>query len=485
MDTHGAEREGSGFFMLTAFLEGNLEEYLRPILQFAVDATRADAGGALLVVDPGGERTAVELLSLRGSPLHPRAELLRQAGEICRAAAAAPESTPLFHGSRSVARAILYQREKVLGLIQMESTRVGAFSAEHTRRLAQLAEDAGMVISRILLRDYAVERGYDISFVGNSPKLLQMEQQIKIAASDPKSPVLIAGERGSGKELAAYAVHYFSKRRNGPFLPVNSAAFADSMLSDELFGHERHSFTGAETSRAGIFKAAEGGTLLFDEIGDMAPAVQASLLRVLDQGELRRIGRDQPIKVDVRVIGATNRDLRKMVAEGTFRADLYDRLNVFRVDVPSLRERRSDIHLLASYFLKKLCVANGRHHRIANVGQCLSCLQIAETACARPEFYDKLSEYSFPGNIRELRNLITRVASGRLDEDLGEEHARLAVADGATPGGETDESLQLDAVVRNHLRKVLERTGNNKSRAARLLGVPLTTLVNKMKKFGV
>jgi len=490
------DRSDSGLFVLTASAEGALEEHLLPMLQWVAQVTGADAGGALLILDLSSGRTAVELLSLQATPLRSRAELLKDCKDICRQAvagsgsAAAGQGLPddngrLFRDTRSVLRAAIFQREHVLGLIQMESARARAFSSGDSQRFAELAEDAGIVVSRMLLREYAAARGFDIALVGNSPKLLEMERQVKVAASDPMSPVLIVGERGSGKELAAHAVHYFSKRSAGPFLPVNSAAFSDTLLSDELFGHERHSFTGAETSRAGIFKAAEGGTLFFDEIGDMAPAVQASLLRVLDQGELRRIGRDKPLKVDVRIIGATNRDLGKMVAEGSFRADVYDRLNVFRVEVPALRERKDDIHILASYFLKKVCVANGRHHKVGHIDHCLSCLSMAGAACARSDFYDTLNEYNFPGNVRELRNLITRIAAGILDEDLGAEHARLAMELGAGGALKAAEDVHLDAVLRNHIAKVLRLTGNNKSHAARLLGLPLTTLINKMKKLGL
>ncbi len=481
-------------FLSSPPADGDVEEYLRPILQCAAQVTGADGGGALLLFDPSSGRTSVGLLPLQATPLRSRAELLKDCKDICRQAtagggsAASGQGSPddngmLFRDSRSVLRAAIFERDHVLGMIQMESARPRAFSQGHSQRFAELAEDAGIVVSRMLLRENAAARGFDISLVGNSAKLLDMERQIKVAASDPRSPVLILGERGSGKELAAHAVHYFSSRTAGPFIPVNSAAFADTLLSDELFGHEKHSFTGAETSRAGIFKAAEGGTIFFDEIGDMPPPVQASLLRVLDQGELRRIGRDKPLKVDVRIIGATNRDLRKMVADGSFRADLYDRLNVFRIDVPSLRDRKDDIPLLASYFLKKLCVANGRHHKISNIDHCLTCLHMAGAACASSDFYHQLNEYSFPGNVRELRNVITRIAAGILDEDLGAAHVRLAMDGGG--GSAMDEDVQLEAVLRTHIAKILQLTGNNKSHAARLLGLPLTTLIHKMKNLGL
>jgi two-component system response regulator HydG len=484
-------------FDLGASTDANLDELLRLMLQQAVQETGADAGGALLLFDLSSGQAAVELLSIQSEPLHSRAELLKNCKDMCLQATARGRSgaeerglldgdRKLFGDSRTVLRAPVFQRDHVLGLIQMESVRARGFTTGHSQRFERLARDAGIVISRTLLREYAAARGFDIGLVGSSPKLLQMEQHLKVAASDSASPVLIVGERGSGKELAAHAIHYFSRRRAGPFLPVNSGAFSDSLLSDELFGHERHSFTGADTSRAGIFKAAEGGTLFFDEIGDMGLTVQASLLRVLDQGELRRIGSDKPLKVDVRVIGATNRDLRRMVAEGSFRADVYDRLNVFRVEVPTLRERKEDIPRLASYFLKRFCVTNGRHHKIDNNDQCLSCMNMMGAACARQDFYDALNEYSFPGNVRELRNLITRIAAEILDEDLGAEHVRLGLCEVA--GGrplETPEDVQLEAVLRNHIARVLRLAGNNKSQAARLLGLPLTTLINKMKKLGL
>jgi len=473
-------RGDSDLFVLAAWPETRLDECLRRILQTATEITGADAGAAVLIADPISGRSIVELLPLQSAPMRPRAELLRECKAICDGAAAY-ENGRLFKGDGAVARVPIRLRDDVLGLIQVESARARAFSAADSRRLSMLADDVAVIVSRLLLREYAAEHGFDINLVGGSRRLLEIEEQVHVAASDSRSPVLIVGERGSGKELIAYAVHYFSQRRSGPFVPVNSAAFADTLSADELFGHEKHSFTGAETSRAGIFKAAEGGTLFFDEIGDMASPIQASLLRVLDHGELRRIGRDTPTKVNVRVVCATNRDLRKMVEQGTFRADLYDRLNVFRIEVPALRERREDIELLATYFLKKICNASGRH---ADASRCISCCHMAKAACAQEDFFAALSEYAFPGNIRELRNVITRVASANSGRQLGAQEARRAVDPiGACEPGNGE--ARLDAVIRDHIQKILRRTGNNKSEAARLLGVPLTTLAYKMKKLGM
>ncbi|HEX6085955.1 MAG TPA: sigma-54 dependent transcriptional regulator [Thermoanaerobaculia bacterium] len=464
-------RSLSDLFALTASGGGDFQESLEIILEFAARATGADGGGTLYVAD----RAAVELLPMKARPLRTRGEMKELAGK--------GEPQPFFRDTHSLLREPIRDRDTI-GFVQMESMRANAFSAADARGLREVAEIAGLVVSRLLLRDHAAGRGFDVALVGSSPKLLEMERQIKVAASDPKSPVIILGERGSGKEVAAFAVHYYSRRRAMPFVPINSAAFADSLLPDELFGHERHSFTGADSKREGLLKSADGGTLFLDEVGDMSQPVQASLLRVLDQGEIRPVGSDKAMKIDVRVIVATNRNLPKMVKEGTFRADLYDRLNVFRVDVPPLRDRKDDIHLLAGHFLKKVCVSNGRHDRRDLVAPCVSCLHMTGAACARPDFYQQLSEYHFPGNVRELRNLVTRISAAVSNEEFRAEHARTAIGSD-TQGGEAPDDMELDAVVRQHINKVLRLTGHNKSHAARLLGLPLTTLVHKMKKLGL
>src|SRR5690349_19231790 len=226
-------RGDSDLFVLAAWPETRLDECLRRILQTATEITGADAGAAVLIADPISGRSIVELLPLQSTPMRPRAELLRECKAICDGAAAY-ENGRLFKGDGAVARVPIRLRDDVLGLIQVESARARAFSATDSRRLSMLADDVAVIVSRLLLREYAAEHGFDINLVGGSRRLLEIEEQVHVAASDSRSPVLIVGERGSGKELIAYAVHYYSQRRSGPFVPVNSAAFADTLSADEL-----------------------------------------------------------------------------------------------------------------------------------------------------------------------------------------------------------------------------------------------------------
>jgi DNA-binding NtrC family response regulator len=327
-------------------------------------------------------------------------------------------------------------------------------------------------------------RGLNVHWVGSSPKLLDLERQIRLIAADPKSPVLIRGERGSGKELAAYALHYHGRRRDRPFLPVNSAAFTDTLAADELFGHEKHAFTGAQTARRGIFRAADQGTLFFDEIADLPPPIQATLLRVLDRGELRTLGSDEPSKVDVRILGATNKDLQEAVRRGEFRADLYDRLNVFTLWVPALRDRRDDIELLATHFLRLACAETARSTRRRDATVCERCLERVTVGCIAPGFFDRLAEHDYPGNVRELRNVVARMAAMVVDDEIAAHHLH-ALGGGAASAAPGGGSLRLDAVIRDHIAAVLQQTGANKSQAARLLGIPLSTLAHKMRKLGL
>jgi Nif-specific regulatory protein len=220
-----------------------------------------------------------------------------------------------------------------------------------------------------------------------------------VQVADSAATVLIRGESGTGKELVARALHYGSARRNGPFIGVNCAALPETLIESELFGHEKGAFTGAQQQRKGRFELANGGTLFLDEIGDISPAVQIRLLRVLQERVVDRVGGDVPITVNVRIIAATNRNLEAAIKEGRFREDLYYRLNVFPIYLPPLRERKSDILLLAEYFLKKHCEVYGK-----------SIKRISTTAI------NMMMAYHWPGNVRELENCIERAVLTATDE---------------------------------------------------------------------
>lgn len=292
--------------------------------------------------------------------------------------------------------------------------------------------------------------------------------------------VLIAGPTGSGKELIARAIHYNGPRADGPFVPENCGALSPELLASELFGHRKGAFTGASADRKGLFETAHGGTLFLDEIGECPPDLQVKLLRALDQGEIRKVGDDTPVPVDVRVVAATHRDLEAEVEAGRFREDLYYRLAVFTVPVPALAERGDDISLLAEHFLAAAAVEQGR-----------------DLPGFTPEALATLQAWSFPGNIRELQNEVRRAAA-LADDGCFVTHdllspklqaagpggaAGLAAADSG-PGGTT-----LKVAMERHeaqlLREALSRNGGNQTRTAEDLGVSRRTLVERIQRYGL
>ncbi|MEO0601312.1 MAG: sigma 54-interacting transcriptional regulator, partial [Myxococcota bacterium] len=282
----------------------------------------------------------------------------------------------------------------------------------------------------------------------------------RIAVHD--QPVLLIGESGTGKELAARGLHDEGLRPDGPFVPLNCAAVAESLFESELFGHEKGAFTGASGRRDGAFHRADGGTLFLDEVGELKPDLQAKLLRALESGEVRRVGGHEPTFPDVRVIAATNRDLNTMVAEGTFRADLYWRLAVLTVRLPSLRERKGDVGLLTRTLLSRL--HPGTH--------------------IEPDAIARLEAHPWPGNVRELRNVLTRAFVMAGNPIRGE-----AVTFNPWAAGETPVARSAAAASpgdeRARLAEALQRSGGNRSQAARALGMPRSTLLYKIEKHGL
>ena len=309
--------------------------------------------------------------------------------------------------------------------------------------------------------------------IGQSPAMQQLFHQIRqIASAD--GPVLVQGESGTGKELVARALHDQSGRRDGPYMVVNCGGIPGELMESEFFGHAAGAFTGARTQRAGLFQQADGGSLMLDELGEMPLALQAKLLRVLQDGRMRPVGSDHEIQVDVRIIAATNRNLTEAVAEGCFREDLFYRLETFALQVPPLRARGEDVQHLAAFFLT-----------------CFNTRQLAQIKGFSDEALALLQRYPFPGNVRELQNAVERAATfcdspliepRHLPQRLCEQPAESPPADRlhATPvmprQGEPDGMPPLETVQRSYIHQVLHATGGNKRKAAQILGITRRTL---------
>lgn len=307
--------------------------------------------------------------------------------------------------------------------------------------------------------------------VGASHALSEVRSFVDTVARTSSTSVLIMGETGTGKELVANAIHYLSSRRDGPFIKLNCSAIPDTLMEAEMFGYEKGAFTDAKQTKKGLFELADGGTIFLDEIGDMDIRLQPKLLSILENRRLRRLGGVEDIKVDVRVIAATNVDLSEMVRERRFREDLYYRLNVMVISLPALRERREDILPLAEHFMSENRDADGAGGRLS----------------ARS--VRMLEGYRWPGNIRELKNVIERAMILAGPDEIGPEHLQLASPEPApspaldAPGYSAE--MSLEELEKAHMKNVLEKTGGNITHASRILGISRYTLREKMKKYGL
>ncbi len=316
-----------------------------------------------------------------------------------------------------------------------------------------------------------LEKSYSFGeIIGKSPKMQQLFTQIQ-TATEGNITVLIQGESGTGKELVAKSIHYSSPRESGPFVAVNCAAIPETLIESELFGHERGAFTGATERRIGKFEEANKGTLFLDEIGDMQPALQAKLLRVLQDHEFQRVGGTRTISTDIRVLTATNQDLTDAIERGDFRTDLYYRIAAFQIAIPPLRERREDIAVLANHFLKKFAVTAEKSIRTIST-----------------DALQTLMQYDFPGNVRELENAIESAVLVETTNLLQQRSLPLHLLQAIpqTDAGEiidTNVILPLDEVERRTIQHALEVIDNNVSRAARALGIDRSTLHRKLKKY--
>ena len=331
--------------------------------------------------------------------------------------------------------------------------------------IEKLVERQALLEENVSLRQKLQERYSFENIIARSAKMQRVIDIIKVVAKS-NATVLITGESGTGKELVARAIHTQSYRRDKPFIAVSCAALPESLLESELFGHEKGAFTGAYAQRKGKFEIADKGTLFLDEIGEMSSNIQVHLLRVLEEKEFTRVGGNEPIRVDVRLITATNKDMKKAIAAGQFREDLYYRLNVVSIELPPLRERGEDVPLLAEYFLRKFARENQK-----------------KTAGFSPEANSFLLKYDWPGNVRELENAIERAVI--LTKNSYVEVEDLAQENLLTARRQVTSGKKLSELEKNHIVQVLIETGGNCSEAARILGISRMTLYNKIKAYGL
>jgi len=467
------------------------------------EGTQTDAGALLLLAPGAGSKSGgagLEVVASRSSTEHPYhrvsdflASTVMREGEAVLARNIMDDSTLGTRDSRgqilatSVLCAPVRRGGQVLGLIHLYSTNASivpdpddleftlavadtvAVAIENIRRQQELADNLSRVrTENVELRE---RLGIRSDIVGRSPAIRRVADEIARAAAS-NATVLIRGESGVGKELVARAVHNNSPRRDNVFVCLNCAALSAELLASELFGHERGAFTGATERKIGKFEAAHKGALMLDEIGEMSLGIQAKFLRVLEGHPFERVGGNKPIKVDVRVIAATNRDLERDVAEGRFRRDLFFRLRVLEILVPALRKRQEDIPLLADYFLQKFNAETGRHIRGFT-----------------PEAKEQLQKYLWPGNVRELKNVIERAVVLCQGQEIGTEDLLLTklptAGDTEMPGmlSMKFSPVSLDDVERRHILNTLNHTGWNKSKTAGILGIERSTLDRKIRRY--
>jgi len=354
----------------------------------------------------------------------------------------------------------------------VEATRAGAFDFLEK----PLSRDRVLLAVKHALEQNSLRQENERlrELVGGTPKMIgaspawqhALEQASRAARSDAR--VLLIGESGTGKELLAAHIHNSSPFAAGPFVKVNCAAIPTELLETELFGHEKGSFTGATATRRGKFELADGGTIFLDEVGDLHGASQAKLLRVLQEGEFHRVGGEQIIHVNVRVVSATNRDLAAMVAGEKFREDLYYRLSVVPIRVPALRERPHDIKLLAEYFLEEFCARNNFKRKVLD-----------------ESVYPVLESYSWPGNARELRNVIERMAILTAGERLTRDSIPVEVRMQRETGPKSTIQEARESAEREHILRALEESNWNVSGAARALGMERTNLHKRIRALGL
>ena len=333
--------------------------------------------------------------------------------------------------------------------------------------LVSKATEKALLQFRVAELEAKVENKFTFGdIIGVSPQTESAKKIAqRVAATD--ATVLLGGETGTGKEVFSQAIHYASNRKHQSFVAINCSALGKDILESEMFGHKKGAFTGADKDKKGLFEEADGGTIFLDEIGEMDLILQAKLLRVLESGTFMKVGETKETKVDVRIIAATNRDLEKESEAGNFRSDLYYRLSVFKIQLPALKDRQSDIPVLAEHFINLSTAKMGRR-----------------TMTMTDDFKKSLLIHHWKGNIRELRNVIERAVILADEDKLTPDTLPFEFQAESEEAGGTD-SLALTAMENKHIRKVLAYTGGNKTKSAELLGIGLTTLYRKMEEYGI
>jgi len=474
--------------------ESDPEMLLQSILDMALEVVQAERGMILLREAASGAFRVCLARNLERETLDDAGEFSRHvveeagAGKSVLAFDAQADDrfrhlkSVSLHGIHSLMCVPLRSRGEIVGSVYLDSKRVERmFNREHLRFLEAFADHAALALDNarararlasenLRLQAQAEDRARFGNLVGRSPELQQVFSMIERVA-DSELPVLIQGESGTGKELVARAIHFNGPRRKRPFISENCAAIPDSLLQTELFGHVRGAFTGASRDRSGLFEQAHGGTLLLDEVGDMSPAMQAQLLRALQEGEVRRVGGDRPIRVDVRVLTATHRDLEAEVTAGRFREDLLYRLQVLVIPIPPLRERTDDVSLLVEHFLRRIATQRGRTPPRIDA-----------------EVMRMLVAYAWPGNVRQLENAVQRLSLlagvGPITRHLLEEDTGLRQLLGDAPS-KTDSPMSLEVSEREQIGRALRATKGNRVRAARMLGISRATIYRKLKEYGL
>jgi Nif-specific regulatory protein len=495
-ETHGETARLTALYDMIRALnsETDPEALLPAILDMALGAVHAERG-MILLTDPATGGFSVRLSRNLEKETASDAEaysrgIAAQAGEGQSILALDAGHDERFKDLKSVSlyriRSLmcvpLRSRGRIVGTVYLDSRREGRmFSQEDLRFVEAFADHAALALENARararleeenrrLRAVAGERTSFASIIGRSQPMQRVFDLLQTIAKS-ELPVLVLGESGTGKELVAKAIHFHGPRKAKVFLSENCAALPESLLESTLFGHVRGAFTGADRDRAGLFEQADGGTLFLDEVGDMSPTMQARLLRVLQEGEVRRVGDERVVHVDVRVIAATNKDLEKEIREGRFREDLFYRLNVLSVPLPPLRERPGDIALLTASLVERIAKERGR-----------------ATPRVDNEVLDLLERYSWPGNVRQLENVLQRLSllagDGAVTLSVleSDENLRRTFLEDRAPAVPV---LSLAKNEEEQIRRALEETAGNRDRAARLLGISRATVYRKIKEYGI